>query len=107
MKDKNQLSLFEPYKGQAPRVRGSDTSAVAGDSMQEHLSRLQAQVFEAVRSAKEQGLICDEVEELLVLKHQTASARLRELVLKGLIVDSGQRRLTRSRRPAVIYVVKP
>lgn len=48
-------------------------------------------------------MTCDEVEIVTGLKHQTASARIRELALKGLIKDSGKRRLTRSGRKAVVY----
>jgi len=58
-----------------------------------------------VRSKGNDGSTCDEAEEGLDMKHQTASARLRELVLKEFIVDSGMRRRTRSGRGARVYVV--
>lgn len=37
------------------------------------------------------------------MRHQTASARVRELVLAGLIEDTGKRRKTRSGRGARVY----
>lgn len=63
---------------------------------------LSARVAQHVRESG--GATCDEVEVALGLRHQTASARLRELVLKGAIKDSGARRLTRSKRKAAVYV---
>jgi hypothetical protein len=51
------------------------------------------------------GLTDDEVEFMLNLRHQTASARRRELVLLGLVKDSGERRFTRSGRKAAVWVL--
>jgi len=48
------------------------------------------------------GLTCDEVEELLHIKHQTASARIRELALTKRIEPIGGRP-TRSGRKAVVW----
>jgi N6-adenosine-specific RNA methylase IME4 len=39
------------------------------------------------------------------MQHQTASARIRELVIDGRLIDSGERRLTRSNRRAAVWVV--
>ena len=52
------------------------------------------------------GLTCDQVEELTNMRHQTASARIRELFVMGKIVDSGERRVTRSGRNAVVWKLK-
>jgi len=49
------------------------------------------------------GLTDEEIEHTLNLKHQTASARRRELVLGGLIHDSGQTRKTTSGREATVW----
>jgi predicted ArsR family transcriptional regulator len=48
---------------------------------------------------------CDECEEYLGMRHQTASARIVELRAKGLITPTGEKRKTRSGRNAVVYVV--
>lgn len=56
---------------------------------------------------KREGLTCDEVEVIAGMKHQTASARIRDLYLEGAILDSGERRPTRSGRSAVVWKVKP
>lgn len=56
----------------------------------------------SIRDA-EDGATCDEVEVVLGLRHQTASARIRDLVIAKRIFDTGRRRLTRSGRKARIY----
>jgi Fic family protein len=57
-----------------------------------------------IRDAAEEGFTADALELVLNAAHQTVTARLRELELEGLIKDSGQRRPTRRRRQAVVYV---
>lgn len=49
-----------------------------------------------------EGLTSDELERITGWPHQTASARLRELVLRGDAFDSADRRLTRQGRRAVV-----
>ena len=46
---------------------------------------------------------CDAVEVITGLSHQTVSARLRGLVLRGQIEDSGSKARTRSGRWAVVW----
>ncbi len=48
------------------------------------------------------GMTCDEVEVDLAMRHQTASARIRELTLGNLIREGGER-LTRSGRKAIVW----
>lgn len=51
------------------------------------------------------GLTCDALETLLSMSHQTASARLRDLAMRGDIRDSGKRRKTRTGRTAIVWQV--
>ncbi len=51
------------------------------------------------------GLTCDEVEEILDMRHQTISPRVNELMNQGLISDSGLRRKTRSGHEAAVWIV--
>lgn len=81
------------------KKKSSDTSAIAGSTVDK--AALRALVWESVRQAG--GATCDEVEVLLNQIHQTISPRFTELKKKGRIRDSGQRRLTRSRRPATVW----
>lgn len=95
---------YDLYNGTPPHVEGSDTSLAAAESVTDDVGRLCGVILALVKRAGTYGVTCDECEKTLLLKHQTASARLRELVLRDLIRDSGTRRLTRSRRQARVYV---
>lgn len=57
-----------------------------------------------IKSSGASGYTADAVEEKLGSPHQTVSARIHELALEGLVIDSGQRRPTRRDRQAVVYV---
>lgn len=100
----DQSDLFKPYYPDRPGfVAGSDTSADAAGSLDEStLSRLRRLVFSHVASQID-GATCDETEVALDLRHQTASARLRELQLGGLVFTTKETRLTRSGRRAHVY----
>lgn len=93
-----------------PFVRGSRTSADAAESMVDHAMNIELKVLaHFMHVAKHNGSIDDEIEESLGLKHQTASARRRQLERRGLVVkmyDKGKRvkRLTRSGRQAGVYI---
>jgi hypothetical protein len=80
---------------------GTDTSAAAAASMDRHASRLAEEVLGFIRSAG--NATCEEVERGLGMKHQTASARIRELALDDRICDTGSRRRTSSGRMARVY----
>jgi Fic family protein len=51
------------------------------------------------------GLTCDELIQITGLLHQTASARMGELVKDGYLVDSGVKRKTRSGYPARVVII--
>lgn len=89
----------------APFAKGSTTSKAAALAIEPELSRLCADVLGALIDAGKRGLTCDEVECCLKMRHQTASARINQLSTSGHIVDSGKRRLTRSKRNAVVWLV--
>lgn len=92
------------YPDEPGSIRG-DTSERAAQSMRPHAARLRNQVFAYIKSRR--NATCDEVEVALRMRHQTASARIRELVLYRQLADSGLRRLTRSGRTARVYVLAP
>lgn len=64
-----------------------------------------SEVFQYIKRAGSSGATCDEVEEALYLRHQTASARVHELMRAKRIVASGKKRRTRSGRTATVWVV--
>lgn len=86
---------------QAPYVRRSDTSKAAAQEIAPVADSLRQRVLRAIQTRGD--ATCDEIEVTLGMRHQTASARLRELVLGGFIEDTGTRRKTRSGRGAVVY----
>lgn len=79
------------------------TSRAAGDSMQQHATRLARQIWDYL---KDHGpATCAEAQQALGLSHQTCSARFNELKRKGLIHDTGAKRKTPSGRAAVVWSV--
>ena len=53
------------------------------------------------------GLTCDDVEFLTGGKHQSISAAIRANVKKGLLRASGNYRMTRSNRRAIVWELTP
>lgn len=89
----------------APFVRGSDTSEDAARQIRPHAGRMAERVFEFVQAKGERGATVDEVEVELEMLHQTAGARVRELVLAGRLVDSENRRRTRTGRYGAVWIL--
>ena len=86
-----------------PYVKGSATSKAAAQSMQPHAGSIRSRILAEIKKSGAHGLTCDEVEVLMDLKHQTASARVRELREKGKI-STTSKRPTRSGRQAQVWV---
>ena len=97
--------LFSYYPDSPGYVKGSDTSQAAAESIP--ASTLRAKVYQIIYRAGPRGKTCDEVEVAMHGRHQTVSARIRELVLSNDLIDTGLRRATRSGRMAAIYVPRP
>ena len=96
---------YSLYGGTPPHARGSDTSRAAAESMRPKINQLQSMVLGAIRESGPTGLTCDQSEVDLGLRHQTASARIKELSQMGYIIDSEMRRYTRSGRRAVVWIL--
>ena len=92
-----------------PFVKGSETSTAAADSMVKHAKSVEVQILSLFMEVGYWGLTDDEIEQRLGLKHQTVSARRRQLEKNNLIVKmykDGKRmkRPTRSGRQAGVYI---
>lgn len=103
------IDLFEPpadARAPSPLLfeRDSQTSFRAAVEIQPVAGTMRFAVLEYIRSRGEYGATDDEIEVALEMRHQTASARRRELELKNLVADSGEMRATRSGRKAAIWV---
>lgn len=100
-----ELEIEKPFKALAP-IRSTDTAAEAAESVLHQVGSLAEQCWDRIRSAYMQGhggLTCDELESQMGGRHQTISPRVNELRDNGWIVDSGERRRTRSGRRAIVW----
>lgn len=96
---------MSPYNERPPFEAGSDTSEAAADSIAEGAASMRARVLAHIKAAGPVGTIDDELEVALGMRHQTASARRRELELLGAVTKTGDRRKTRSGRTAAVYII--
>jgi hypothetical protein len=89
------------YDGTPPHVDKA-TSWAAAISMKTVASQLGQVVLDAIEEQPD-GATCEEVEDILAMKHQTVSARIRELVLMNKLYDTGATRFNKSGRRAIVY----
>ncbi len=90
---------------QLPYVKGSDTSREAAHAKLATASTEIARVYRALVAAGPHGKTDDELQVELDMDPSTQRPRRVELVRKDLVVDSGTKRLTRSRRRATVWIV--
>jgi hypothetical protein len=83
----------------------TDTSREAGESIREHLARLEGLVYRVIAGAGSTGACCFEVESALALVHQTVSPRITAMHQRRVIYDSGRRRLTPRGRRAIVWLL--
>lgn len=92
-----------PYtKDGLPFVEGSETSEDAAKKAKKRAEVDAIRIYEFIGASE--GSTCEECEDALDLKHQTASARIRGLVQDAFLKDSGEKRLTKSGRKAIVWV---
>lgn len=92
-----------PYP-EEPGSVAVDTSQAAAESIKGTAASLRAQVLSEIKSNGIFGLTCDELENMTGMRHQTASARCRELELMKLVIKTHVKRHTRSGRQARVYI---
>jgi hypothetical protein len=90
----------------SPGFKGSaETSRQAAEAIAPQLGRLQRLVNDAVKARGTYGLTPEEASEVLGIERVSLQPRFSECKAKGLIVDSGRRRLNpSSRKRAVVWV---
>ena len=84
----------------SPKLR--ETSSQAHESQKDKAPLDRVVLLDRIRKYPT-GISCDRLEGLLGMKHQTASARLRDLAIAGKIVDSGRRETTSTGRKAICW----
>ena len=83
-----------------------DTSREAFKSITDvQKEEVRTRIFNLIEKRGETGLTCDEAEQIFGLLHQSASARICELLETKRIKYEGMRRKTRSGRSARVYTV--
>lgn len=80
-----------------------DTSIEAAQSVIAHRGGDLHRIAEYLQAQGLPGATCDEVELALGMTHQTASARVHDLMRMDVIQDVGRRRPTRSGRQAIAW----
>jgi len=98
--------LFEDQVRPGPARRSAPpcSSNVAAQMIAKSRGRLCRKVFAAIAKRGDAGATDEELQSLVGLRVQTETPRRRELVLAGLVRDSGNRRPTSSGRPATVWV---
>ncbi len=98
--DRTRLPLLPPARRNAP----AGTSSVAARRIAGHAAAQRADVLAVIVRAGAFGATDSEVECATGIRAQSVSPRRGELRALGLILDSGQRRLTPRGRPAAVWV---
>jgi hypothetical protein len=93
--------LFSPEN--MARCSDPDTSKAAAASL--NPAKMESEVLEVIKSFGIEGCISDQIEGLLShIKISSLSPRYAGLAKKGLIRDSGLRRVAKSRRQQIVWV---
>jgi len=92
--------------GGMPPHQNSDTSFEAAERIRPNVKRLQATVFNALKAAGGRGLTDEEGYTRTRMADNTWRPRRGELVINGLVEDSGHRRPTKSGRKAIVWVLR-
>lgn len=87
-----------------PGHRNVDTSLAAAVALAPKLGRLQQMTLEAIQAAGWRGLTADELAAHLGMDRWSIQPRTSELKRKGLIRDSGLRRMNASRKMAIVWI---
>lgn len=89
----------------APFQRHSDTSKAAAVDIAPDAGTLRGKVYELIKAwtPRTGGLTDSEVQSMLEMNPSTQRPRRIELVQMGLVADSGQRRVLKSKRTAVVW----
>lgn len=84
-----------------------ETGREAAEAINKKLGRLQKLVLGAVKGRGRYGLTPEEAADILAMDRVSVQPRFSELKAKGLVRDSGQRRINpSSRKRAVVWVAK-
>jgi len=89
-----------------PPHSGPETSQIAAEAMKPHAETLRRKVLDLLRSVWPDGLTDEEIQDRLNMSGDTQRPRRWELVAVREVLDSGQRRRTRSGHSAIVWVAR-
>ncbi|KAJ3082379.1 hypothetical protein HK102_001741 [Quaeritorhiza haematococci] len=95
---------FRPRADHYPPSNGTPTSDEAAASIYPHAQRQRDILYAYVCEQYMLGTTNQEAEDALGMPAQTITPRMLELRREGLVVDSGEKRRTRSGRRAVVWI---
>lgn len=100
------------WTGQRAYARNTDpdTSVEAADAMKDHLGEIEGQVYRLLKAdaISDFGLTVPEIAMALKLPRDTISPRMKALTKRGLIEDSGAKKVPPGHnRSCIIWRVKP
>lgn len=107
---KERQLTFDDYQLQTSRIVptrfNSPTSLESSKKFEKNhqKSKYRKAIFEFIKSCGSKGATCDEVETVMDIRHQTASCFIRFLTQDMFLKDSGQKRMTRAKRNAIVWV---
>lgn len=85
-----------------PTQESIDTSVFSRDSIK-NKNEYRQRIYNFIK--EKDGATCDETEVALDIRHQTASCFIRFLTQDNHLRDSGDRRLTRAGRKAIVWII--
>lgn len=101
MKD---LFGYDLYGGEPPSQKHSDTSRKAANRIRHRIGPLHVEII-GFLTTNPRGATDEEMQTGIPMPANTQRPRRVELTQMNRVVDSGRRKLTKSRREAVIWVV--
>ena len=99
-----QPDLFKESETVTKFQRHSETSRTAALEIETSAKTLRAKVLGFIRISGDYGATDEELQVALEMNPSTQRPRRVELVEKGLVVDSGKKRKTKSNRSATVWV---
>jgi hypothetical protein len=83
------------------------TSSQAASAALPKSGSIRRAVYDMIEASGHQGMTDDELERAMGKSHQTVSARRNGLMGDRLVCDSGLKRITRTKSPAVVWITMP
>jgi hypothetical protein len=102
--EQKDLFGYPLYGGKPPSQKHSETSRAAAERIKSRIGPLHAEVVEFLKSHAG-GATDEEMQRDIPMPANTQRPRRVELTEMGRIVDSNRRKLTRSKRHAVVWVL--